>query len=199
VHDAAGRVLALAELVILAAANENIALAATTGIAPLDLQALRGQVTFGLQQDSSTLPPFAVNGHGTLITAITTADGPMWLMGASYERDVQEAVIKAHDHTDNLARLQRLLPDTAASLSGEFDPQKARGWAGIRCATPNHLPLVGPLSAAGQSEGLWICTGMGSRGLSFAALCGELLAARLHGEPLPIDSKMASTMSFDTT
>jgi tRNA 5-methylaminomethyl-2-thiouridine biosynthesis bifunctional protein len=198
VQDAACRVLARADLVILAAAFENTALAATTGIAPPDLQALRGQVTFGLQQDSNKLPPFAVNGHGTLITAITTADGPMWLMGASYERDMQEAVIKAQDHTDNLARLQRLLPEVAVTLSGDFDPQNARGWAGIRCATPSHLPLVGPLSSAGQSEGLWICTGMGSRGLSFAALCGELLAARLHGEPLPIDSKMASAMSFDT-
>ena len=35
---------------------------------------------------------------------------------------------------------------------------------------------------------------MGSRGLSFAALCGELLAARLHGEPLPVEQRLADAL-----
>jgi tRNA 5-methylaminomethyl-2-thiouridine biosynthesis bifunctional protein len=35
---------------------------------------------------------------------------------------------------------------------------------------------------------------MGSRGLSFAALCAELLAASLHGEPLPVDRRLAQAM-----
>jgi tRNA 5-methylaminomethyl-2-thiouridine biosynthesis bifunctional protein len=39
---------------------------------------------------------------------------------------------------------------------------------------------------------------MGSRGLSFAGLCAELLAAQLHGEPLPIDSQLAKAMGTKT-
>jgi tRNA 5-methylaminomethyl-2-thiouridine biosynthesis bifunctional protein len=35
---------------------------------------------------------------------------------------------------------------------------------------------------------------MGSRGLTFAALCGELLAARLHGEPLPLEPRLAAAL-----
>ena len=35
---------------------------------------------------------------------------------------------------------------------------------------------------------------MGSRGLTFAALCGELLAARLHGEPLPLPASLAGAL-----
>jgi tRNA 5-methylaminomethyl-2-thiouridine biosynthesis bifunctional protein len=35
---------------------------------------------------------------------------------------------------------------------------------------------------------------MGSRGLTFAALCGELLAARLHGEPLPLPLSLAMAL-----
>ena len=35
---------------------------------------------------------------------------------------------------------------------------------------------------------------MGSRGLTFAPLCAELLAARLHGEPLPLESKLAQAL-----
>jgi glycine/D-amino acid oxidase-like deaminating enzyme len=34
---------------------------------------------------------------------------------------------------------------------------------------------------------------MGSRGLTFAALCAELLAARLHAEPLPVELRLAET------
>jgi tRNA 5-methylaminomethyl-2-thiouridine biosynthesis bifunctional protein len=41
---------------------------------------------------------------------------------------------------------------------------------------------------------LWVCSGLGSRGLTFAALCGEVLAARLHGEPLPITQKLADAL-----
>jgi len=40
-----------------------------------------------------------------------------------------------------------------------------------------------------------LCTGMGSRGLSFAALCAELLAAQLHGEPLPVESQLAKAIN----
>jgi tRNA 5-methylaminomethyl-2-thiouridine biosynthesis bifunctional protein len=63
----------------------------------------------------------------------------------------------------------------------------------VRCATPTRLPALGPLPAD-QAPGLWVCTGMGSRGLTFAALCGELLAARLHGEPLPVEQRLADAL-----
>ena len=55
---------------------------------------------------------------------------------------------------------------------------------------PNRLPMVVPLEPAG----VWLCTGMGSRGLSFAALCAELLAAQLHAEPLPVDLPLAKAL-----
>jgi tRNA 5-methylaminomethyl-2-thiouridine biosynthesis bifunctional protein len=35
---------------------------------------------------------------------------------------------------------------------------------------------------------------MGSRGLTFAALCAELLAARLHAEPLPVEQRLAHAL-----
>jgi tRNA 5-methylaminomethyl-2-thiouridine biosynthesis bifunctional protein len=35
---------------------------------------------------------------------------------------------------------------------------------------------------------------MGSRGLSFAVLCGELLAAWLHAEPWPIEKRLAQSL-----
>ena len=66
-----------------------------------------------------------------------------------------------------------------------------QGWAGIRCATPSRLPSLGPLE---NVPNVWVSSGMGSRGLSFAALCAELLAARLHGEPLPLEQRLADAL-----
>lgn len=194
VQDAARLVLAQADLVVMCAGYDTKVLATSAGVVPPDLQAIRGQVTFGLNNASHPLPPFAVNGHGGFIPAITTPDGPMWLMGAGYERDMQMPEIKAQDHTDNLTRLQTLLPNAAAAFADQFSPPQARGWAGIRCATPHRLPLVANLCKLHAQPGLWVCTGMGSRGLSFAALCGELLAAQLHGEPLPIEASLAKML-----
>ena len=41
------------------------------------------------------------------------------------------------------------------------------------------------------------CTALGARGLSRAVLCGELLAAQLHGEPLPLEARLAQLLSTD--
>jgi tRNA 5-methylaminomethyl-2-thiouridine biosynthesis bifunctional protein len=68
-----------------------------------------------------------------------------------------------------------------------------RLWSGTRCVTHDRLPLVGPLEAS-PSSGLWICTGMGSRGLSLAALCAELLAAYIHSEPLPLEHTLSKSL-----
>jgi tRNA 5-methylaminomethyl-2-thiouridine biosynthesis bifunctional protein len=38
---------------------------------------------------------------------------------------------------------------------------------------------------------------MGARGLTRAVLCGELLAARLQGEPLPLDARLARAMGTE--
>ncbi len=199
VLDAADKVLARADLVVLAAGHASQSLAAAAGAVPPDLRAIRGQVTFGLQKDSdyllpAKLPIFPINGNGGLIPTITTPDGPMWLMGASYERDAKQPTLKQQDHADNLARLQTLLPQAADALTDQFRGEHARGWAGIRCATPNRLPLVMPLQTPDSAGQVWLCTGMGSRGLSFAALCAELLAALLHAEPLPVERRLAQSL-----
>jgi hypothetical protein len=47
---------------------------------------------------------------------------------------------------------------------------------------PDRLPVVGAPDASAL-PGLFVSTGMGARGMTLAVLCGELLAAQLHGEP----------------
>ena len=94
------------------------------------------------------------------------------------------------DDEHNLGKLRTLLPAVASRLQASLGDSTINSWSGVRCATPSRLPSVGAL----DSPGLWMCSGMGSRGLSFAALCAEVLAARLHGEPLPIEQRLANAL-----
>ena len=189
-----GQELASAELVVLAAGHASAALADAAGLmAPLALQAIRGQVAWALHTAGTAhaMPPFPVNGHGSLVPLVPLADGMAWVTGSTFERDNTSTALRAEDEAHNLGKLQTLLPVPARALARQMEDGQVRGWAGVRCATPSRLPSLGPL--AGPPD-LWVSTGMGSRGLTFAALCAELLAARLHGEPLPIEQRLADAL-----
>ena len=43
----------------------------------------------------------------------------------------------------------------------------------------------------GAAPCVWMSAGMGSRGLTYAVLGAELLAAQLGGEPLPVAASLA--------
>ena len=203
--DACGELLAQADLVVIAAAYGSRALAATVNTAPLPLQPIRGQVTWGRHHTgnhgadcggSASFADFPVNGHGALIPTVPSPYGMTWVLGSSYERDLETPEIKTSDHLENLARLQTLLPKMAAHLTQEFDANRVFGWAGIRCATPSRLPVVGQIAVTQSGAQVWVCSGMGSRGLTFAALCAELIAAKLHNEPLPLEKRLAHALSL---
>jgi len=118
--------------------------------------------------------------------------GRAWAFGATYEPSSALPLdTQAHIHA-NQAKLASLLP----ALSSLFDQQSQRlaHWQGERCVTSDRFPVLGPLDAA---QTLWVCTGLGSRGLSFAALCAEQLAALWHQEPAPISTDLARFMALE--
>jgi tRNA 5-methylaminomethyl-2-thiouridine biosynthesis bifunctional protein len=196
VLDAAGQELASAELLVLAAGYGSRALSESAGLnCPLELQAIRGQASWGLHKAGSAdaMPDFPVNGHGSLVPAVPLPEGLAWVSGSSFERDNTHAQTCQADDQHNFSKLQTLLPTVARRLQAQFGSGQINSWAGVRCATPSRLPALGPLASL-ASPGLWICSGMGSRGLTFAALCAELLAARLHGEPLPLEQRLADAL-----
>ena len=186
--DATGKPLADADLVVIAAGPASATVAGRPGDLPL--QPIRGQVSWAVQTlHAPAFPAFPVNGSGSLIPALPTTQGLVWMAGASFERDSTDSSPRESDHLGNLARLRTLLPAVAAQLELAFKAGEVRAWAGVRCATPDRLPLLGQPNAESR-PGVWVCTGMGSRGLSFAALCGELLAAQLHREPMPVEHRL---------
>ena len=195
--NAAGDSLATADLVVLAAGYATAALLAPLAATPLALQAIRGQVSFAPHAPgtASACPVFPVNGHGHLLANLPLGDSghpPSWMIGSTFERDSTALTPQVSDDQHNLQRLQTLLPRCAQTLTQTTPALQA--WAGVRCATPTRLPSVGSVPGV---DGVWVCTGMGSRGLTFAALCGELLAAQLHGEPWPIEQRLAKGLRPD--
>lgn len=193
VQDAAGSCLADAPLVVVAAGPHSAALLGGR----LPLQPLRGQIAWGHCGDAR-LPAFPVNGHGSLVAGVPHEGAPAWFVGSTFERASTDAQVRLQDHAANLERLGLLLPAAADELAAQFSAGTSaggvRGWAGIRATLPDRLPAVGPVDDD-AAPGLWACTGMGSRGLTLAVLCGEVLAAQASGEASPIAPPLAAALA----
>ena len=154
---------------------------------------LRGQVAWGPMAEGMALPATPINGDGHLVAQVPHGDGrPIWLAGATFDRDSTSLAPTAADAEANRERLARLHPAAACALAPAFEHAEVDTWVGIRCASGDRRPLVGAIDA--QAPGLWACTALGSRGLSFAALCAELLAAQWHGEPLALPAALAKAL-----
>lgn len=111
----------------------------------------------------------------------------------------------------NIAAVARAMPDLAARL----DPEKSQPRASVRCTTPDRLPVVGPVpdwrfygaayddlrlgkqkeySRAEMRDGLYILTGLGSRGLVTAPPAAAMIAAEMTGAPSPVDTGVAEAL-----
>lgn len=207
-RDAQGQERAQADLVVLCAGphTPSIRINGQAQAAGQALQTIRGQVSWGsYPPDALPASHHPVNGHGSWVPYFRRGPGAeaAWVMGSSFERGQHTLPPSAQDaaaaHAGNWAKLQTLLPAGQRPDEGAF--AQAQHWAQLRCASTDRLPLVGPLlSAQAQPEGLlspWVTTAMGSRGLTWALLCAEVLAARLHAEPLPLANPLALALASD--
>ena len=184
VFDHRDQPLGQAPLVVVAAASASESLLG----AGLPLQPVRGQVSWARRSPGDALPPFPVKGNGHFIPDVPMG-ATAWFCGSTFQRGDADLAERASDHMENLERLQQLLPAVAEQLGPAFTAGSVQAWTGVRCASSDRRPLLGQIE-----PGLWVSTAMGSRGLTFAVLCAELLAARLHGEPLPLALKLAQAL-----
>jgi tRNA 5-methylaminomethyl-2-thiouridine biosynthesis bifunctional protein len=157
------------DIICLAAGHHSAELAAG-----LPLQPVRGQASWA----ESVHIDQAVAWGGY---AIPTRDGV--LFGATHDRDATETETSDADNARNLVQLASGLPDLARRIEGK--PLNAR--ASIRAATPDRLPLAGQVS-----EGLFVLSGLGSRGFCTAPLLAEHIAATVLGAPSPLARDLAT-------
>jgi tRNA 5-methylaminomethyl-2-thiouridine biosynthesis bifunctional protein len=154
------------------------------------LQALYGSISSGpasVQADWPALPIHG-QGHGHFLPAVPAQAGFQWLAGAGFAPDDSASVDTCH--RANLARAAPLVPALAGRLQAQYEAGQLGLWRGQRCVSHDRLPLLGP-AGVGGGNGLWVCLAMGARGLTFAALCAELVASRLMAEPLPLPKSLA--------
>jgi tRNA 5-methylaminomethyl-2-thiouridine biosynthesis bifunctional protein len=177
--EPSGQLIAQAPCVILAAGVQTASLASSAGHL-LQLGQVDGAVAMGAWRDDAGSQAF--NGHGHFVGGIPSdvppneAHAQFWLSGSTYEHEqpiewTPEQVASASLEA-NRQRLRGLLPpELAQGVDAQFAERAVHSWRGTRCTSPSRLPLARQLA-----PGLYVCTAMGSRGLSYAALCGETLA-----------------------
>ena len=173
--------------------------------ATLPLNPLRGQISMGRLDDlpeglPQQLPAVPVNGHGSFISGVPLpaefGGRAAWYLGSTFERACPKAVRRDEDHTANHARLATLLPNLSEPMRSAFALDRVMAWAGLRCTLPDRVPAVGDVNP-NTLPGLQVCAGMGARGISLSVLCGELMAAQLEGEPLPLAPSLATYLMAD--
>lgn len=201
----------LAEVGAVAVASALGAAAMLPGAA-LPLEAIRGQLTRLGETSASRRLRACLAFGGYLSPAISGAH----IAGATYTRDGfapgdWPVAVRAEDHRRTLSGLPpdlaRLFPDAPSILGGR---------AAIRAVTPDRQPIAGPVCEAADLtetyghlradarhqaggpapylDGLYVLTGLGSRGLVTAPLMAELTVAQMLGEPWPIDRAAAEAV-----
>ena len=201
------QLLASASVVVLASAAE---IKGFTQSAGLPLKRIRGQIT--------RLP---ANAASRALHTVVCAEGYVaparqdeHTLGASFDFNSDDLTLNSADHASNLQLLDEISPELCGALNAAaLDPEHLQGRAAFRCTSPDYLPIVGPLAdttAFAEAyavlskdarqvpdtpcpwlEGLYINSGHGSRGLITAPLSGELIAAWLNNEPLPVPADVA--------
>jgi tRNA 5-methylaminomethyl-2-thiouridine biosynthesis bifunctional protein len=118
--------------------------------------------------------------------AIPTRTG--LLFGATHDRDDTGVELRAGDHARNLQTLAARLPVLAARLAAQLADRPLDGRAALRATTADRLPLAGE----GAEAGLYLLTGLGSRGFSLAPLLADHVAALALGAPGPLPQAQAA-------
>jgi len=166
-----GQPIAEAEIVCVACGMASAGL-----VAGLPLRAVRGQASFA--------PGASARAAALFGGYVAPAPGGV-MFGATHDRDDDGLEPRQGDHLRNLAALAEVLPRLAGRLgAGPFEAH-----VGVRATTADYLPIAG--AAPDAAAGLFVLTGLGSRGFTLAPLLAEHVAALALGAPSPLPLSLA--------
>ncbi len=215
--DNQGKTLAEAPALILANALDAARLLLTLDTedrscteSALAMTAVRGQTTV-LPPDWPGLcvPRGPLSGQGY---ALRLPDGRV-LIGATTQHHDDDPAVRESDHRHNLTRAAQLGVVPEAARQAALPPELG-GRTGWRATTPDRLPWAGPLvdapalqqlRTAGRDRlhraahlpripGLYALCGLGSRGITSAALAARVLVAHLSGAPCPVPEALRDAL-----
>jgi len=224
--DTVGTVLAQAPVVVLAnaggmpallaSAGSHRASAGTTGFPRLrHMQRLAGQISYFRSSFDTPAPRCIVSGHGywlpedggfstggsTYISEALERHGPVDDLDThaterrtDTQRDAwmhTQRWVSDAGHATIMHQLQTLCGVPSAALQARLS--RTQAWSGWRAAMADHLPVIGPIPAM---DGVWAACAFGSRGLCWAALAGEIIAANLADEPAPLERELCRRIAI---
>lgn len=225
VLGADGQAIAAAPVVVVAGAwGSSALLRASFGFDQdeLPLRPVKGQLSYG-PWAGPPLSPRPCRNNGVFIPCYEDQampdglGGRMWAMGSTYERGVDDRVVSLQAHEKNLASLHQLHPQAAGHMAQQMQAGELQGWADVRCASLDRLPLLGTLpdpqalrafKASGASsrvtrltleqcprlDGIHVLAALGSRGITLAHSCGRWLQQHLDQHPMELPEDLRRAM-----
>lgn len=191
VLDTAGGVIAESDVLVLANAMDALRLLDQPA---WPVQSVRGQLTVAPRPDGLALPTVPIAGGGYVMPDVA---GQV-VFGATAQAGDTDPAVRMADHTHNLAQLARLL-----GHHWDGDPETLHGRTAWRCVAEDRLPLIGEVPDFGTAlptveqarfvprrQGLFVFTALGSRGITWSALGGQVLAAAIAGAPSPLPASL---------
>lgn len=175
-------------------------------------KAIRGQITLLETSEVSSSLKTVICHEGYVTPAINNTHN----LGATFDNGDTDTSTRLEDHQRNLDSLQRMVP-SLLSEHQTIDANALSGRAGLRCTSPDYLPIVGPLHNQQQFledyallrknahsdiatpgsyyPNLYINIGHGSRGLTSTPLCSELIAAMICAEAPPLPRHLVTALN----
>ena len=185
-----GQVFSMAT-VVLANASEAAALLSTCPDM-VELPKLRsgwrlaGQVSYFRSDAAAHDPATVLSAEGYWLPQVEGVN----VGGSTYLPNAAASEVTDSGHRFISEQVADMLGTDAGRVGGWLAGQA--GWAGWRAVVAGRLPVFGPVPKA---PGLWLACAYGSRGLTWAALAGDLLAASLEGEPLPLERTLQNAVA----
>ena len=171
-----------AQAVVLAAGWSAAALCPT-----LPLRAKKGQLLITDRYPGALHHQLVELGY---VTSAHHAQGPSVAFNAQ-PRPTGQLLIgssRNYDDTDpavDAAMLRAMLERACAYLPGLRHCNAIRTWTGVRCATPDGVPII---DAHPELPGVWLAVGHEGLGVTTAPATGALMAALVQGSTASLDA-----------
>lgn len=157
----------------------------------LPMSQVRGQVSHVSADGLSGLKTVLCH-QGYITPYDSTRNLAQACVGASFDRDCALPELKPSDDEANLQLVNDVLHQPSWFQQATVHSAKA----GVRSTVRDHVPVVGAIEPA-----LWVFGGLGARGLLFAPLLADHLAAAVTGQVPPLNQQlqqMVDVKRFDS-
>ncbi len=221
VQARAGQLAVKASVVVVCAAVGSLRLLSAASAATTDnafpLRPVKGQLSFG-PLSGGPLADRPQRDSGVFVPCYEDAGldaarmRRIWSMGSTYTRGDNSTHVTTDDHQRNLDSLSQFNPAAAAALKTALAQGQVEGWAQVRCASLDRLPLVGALpdlAALGTAvrnqparrsrlklqdvprlPGLFTVCALGSRGITLAHWCAKMLVRRIEHQAIDAEGDL---------